>query len=236
MKYISSAVLFAIISANVLASTTTNESELGVIIAKGNSDTQSYAAKEMVGYNWEDLNTLKFDGRYLQTKNAGIENAKYWMTGLRYDRILGAQLGMFLGEMLESDKYAGFDQKYNTDIGAKYRIIRELKLQWNAELGYRYTIENQLNGTQNKLHYIRAYTEAIKEWTQGVSTKLWFEYLPNLTIASDYQMNSELSISAALNRIFSVKSGYLLRYDHLPNPGAHATTNTLFTTALVAKF
>jgi putative salt-induced outer membrane protein YdiY len=49
-------------------------------------------------------------------------------------------------------------------------------------------------------------------------------------------MNSELSISAALNNVFSMKTGYLLRYDNLPNPGAFAKTDTLLTTALVAKF
>jgi putative salt-induced outer membrane protein YdiY len=103
-------------------------------------------------------------------------------------------------------------------------------------IDFRYTIENQLSGIQEKLNYGRAYTEVTKNWTESVSTKFDFEYLPNLTIASDYQMNGELSISAALNNVFSVKSGYMLRYDNLLNPGASAKTDTLFTTALVAKF
>jgi putative salt-induced outer membrane protein len=213
----------------------TNESELGVIIAKGNSDSQSYNAKELLKEKWDE-NSLQFTGRFLKTKTSGIENARYWSTGLRYDRELSHRLGVFLGELLESDKYAGYNQKYNTDLGAKYAIMKEAKFLWDAELGYRYTVENDFIGDQKKLHYMRAYTEATKEWTEGVSTKLWFEYLPNFTIGSDYQMNSEISVTAALTNIFSVKSGYLLRYDNLPNPGAHAKTDTLFTTALVAKF
>lgn len=222
-------------SSSLLAKTT-NESELGILVAKGNSDTQNYSAKETVGYAWEEVNSLKFNGRYLQTKTNGIENGFNWLAGLRYDRALNDRLGLFLGEILESDKYAGYNQKYNSDLGVKYAILKEPKFLWNGELGYRYTIENQLTGNQNKLHYARAYTEAIKEWTEGVSTKLWYEYLPNFTIGSDYQMNTELSVSAALNKTFSVKSGYLIRYDHLLNPGSHARTDTLFTTALVAKF
>lgn len=235
MKCFSLAILLVLFSLNLLASTT-NESEVGILIAKGNSDSQSFSAKEAVGYSWEEVNSLKFNGRYLKAKTNGIENAFYWLTGLRYDRALNDRLGLFIGEILESDKYAGYNQKYNSDIGVKYAIIKELKFLWNGEVGYRYTIENQLRGTQNKLNYARAYTEAIKEWTQGVSSKLWYEYLPNFTIGSDYQMNTELSVSAALNRTFSVKSGYLLRYDHLLNPGSQARTDTLFTTALVAKF
>ncbi len=235
MKSFSIAAMLVLFSSNLLASTT-NESEVGILIAKGNSDSQSFSAKEAVGYTWEEVNSLKFNGRYLQAKTNGIQNAFYWLTGLRYDRALNDRLGLFLGQILESDKYAGYNQKYNSDLGVKYAIMKELKFLWNGEVGYRYTVENQLTGTQNKMHYARAYTEAIKEWTQGVSTKLWYEYLPNFTIASDYQMNTELSVSAALNRTFSVKSGYLLRYDHLLNPGSHARTDTLFTTALVAKF
>lgn len=225
----------ALISSSVF-SATTNESELGILIAKGNTDAQSYSAKEQISYLWEEKNSLKFTGRYLQAKNAGIENARYWSSGLRYDLAVSHRLGFFIGELVESDKYAGFKQKYNTDIGAKYALVKELKFTWDAELGYRYTKENQLTGQKNNLNYIRAYTETVKTWAEGVSTKLWFEYLPNLTIASDYQMNSELSVSAALNNVFAIKTGYLLRYDHLPNPGAHAKTDTLLTTALVAKF
>lgn len=214
----------------------TNESELGILIAKGNSDSESWNVKETAGLIWDELNLLKFTGRYLQTKSKNVENARYWSGGLRYDRSLSERLGVFVGEIIESDKYAGYNQKYNSDIGARYSLIKETKLIWNAEIGYRYTVENQLTEVQKKLNYIRGYTEAIKNWTSDVSTKLWFEYLPNLTVASDYQMNSELSITAALNNIFSIKTGYLLRYDNLPNAGAVAKTDTLLTTALVAKF
>lgn len=235
MKYLSIAALCSLISFNLFAKIT-NESELGLLVAKGNADSESYNARETAGLVFDEFNLLKFTGRYLQTKTKSVENARYWSTGLRYDRALNARMGIFIGEMVESDKYAGYNQKYNSDIGFKYSLIKEKKLIWDAELGYRHTIENQLSNEQKKLNYIRGYTEATRNWTESVSTKLWFEYLPNFTIASDYQMNSELSIIAALNTVFYVKSGYLLRYDHLPNPGAVAKTDTLFTTALVAKF
>lgn len=228
------AILCALGSTSLMAAVT-NESELGVILSRGNSSSDTLNAKELVGYHWEDKNSLKFTGRYLQTKTSDIENARFWSLGLRYDRALNERLGIFLGELLESDKYAGYDQKYSSDLGLKYSIIKEVKMLWDAELGYRYTVENQITGNQKKLHYMRAYTEATKIFSEAVSTKLWFEYLPNITIGSDYQMNSELSISAALNSIFAIKTGYLLRYDNLPNPGA-TKTDTLFTTALVAKF
>jgi hypothetical protein len=39
-----------------------------------------------------------------------------------------------------------------------------------------------------------------------------------------------------MNRIFSLKSGILVRHDQVPAPGILFKTDTLFTTAFVAKF
>lgn len=214
----------------------TNESELGILIAKGNSDSQSYTAKQTAAKTWEQVNTLKFSGRYLQTKTKSVENARYWSAGLRFDHLLNERLGVFIGEMVEGDKYAGYNQKYNSDLGARYLLIKEPTFTWNAEAGYRYTVEKPILGEDKKMHYGRGFTELMKILSEGVSTKLWFEYLPNFTVGTDYQMNTELSITAALNNMFAIKTGYLLRYDNLPNLGATAKTDTLLTTSLVAKF
>jgi hypothetical protein len=43
-------------------------------------------------------------------------------------------------------------------------------------------------------------------------------------------------MSAVMNAVFSLKTGILVRYDHLPAPGVAYKTDTLFTTAIVAKF
>lgn len=213
-----------------------NESEAGLLLARGNSKSESYTFKQLTGFTWEEVNTLKFSGRYLQTKTNNLENARFWSLGLRFDRAINERLGMYVGELVESDKYAGYNQKYNSDIGAKYSLIKEEKFLWNLEAGYRYTIEKPFFGADKKMHYARGYTEVQKLWNESVTTKIWFEYLPNLTTGSDYQMNSELSLSAALNNMFALKTGYLLRYDNLPNPNAVAKTDTLLTTSLVAKF
>lgn len=227
--------LLALTSTSSFASWT-NESELGVLIANGNSDSESYTAKETAGNKLDEFNSLKFSGRYLQTKTKSIENARFWSMGLRYDRALTDRLGLYIGQMVESDKYAGYNQKYNSDLGARYSLIKESKFTWDIEAGYRYTLEKILSGFEKKMHYGRGYTEANKLWSETFSSKLWFEYLPNFTVGTDYQMNSELSVSAAINSVFAVKTGYLLRYDNLPSQGAVAKTDTLFTTSLVAKF
>lgn len=212
-----------------------NESEAGIVITSGNTRTQSLNFKQTDSYGWQS-NVLTFKGNFLRTTTSGTENARYWTLGLRYDRVLSEHFNVYVGQAVESNLFAGYLQRYNTDLGGKYYFEKSEGFEWSAELGYRYTLENRLSGPNPRDHYVRGYTEAMRAWNQSVSTKLWVELLPNLTRSSDYQINTELSVSAALTEIFSVKSAYLVRFDHEPAPGALEKVDTLFTTSLVAKF
>jgi putative salt-induced outer membrane protein len=213
----------------------TNESEVGIAAANGNTKTQTYAVKQMNNYKW-DTNIVSFNGRYLNAKANGVETARYIMSGLRYEKTVSSRFGFFTGETLEKDKFVNIDKRLIYDLGGKYRFIDTEMSKWFAELGYRYLHEDRLDETSAYSQYGRIYTEWEQKWNTSFSTKYWAEYLPNITENNDWQFNSEMSLSAMLNSIFSMKSGVLIRYDHLPAPGIFNKTDTLFSTALVAKF
>jgi putative salt-induced outer membrane protein len=213
-----------------------NSSEAGVVITSGNSDTQSLNFAQTNTFGWDNnLNLAKFNGKFLDTTNNSVATARYWTAGLRYERSISKTFSVFAGQAVESDIFSGYNQRYNTDIGGKYFIYKEDAFVWSAEAGYRYTIENRLFGQYHQ-NYLRAYTEAVRDWTKTFSTKADVEYLPNLTVTSDYQINSEVAASAAINDIFAIKVGYVVRYRNVPPPPAIHTTDTQFTTALVSKF
>lgn len=216
------------------AATFHNESEAGVVLASGNSPSQSFNLRQMNSNEWSK-NLVRFDARFLKSKSKGIESAYYWTAGLRYERGLSEFFRVFAAQAVESDKYAGYLQRYNTDVGGKYFFAKTEAKTWFAEAGYRYTSENRIVPPDKRLHYMRLYTEAERAWDRRFSAKLWVEHLPNFTESSDWQLNSEASITAQMNEVFSLKTAYLLRYDHLPAPTAIAKTDTLFTTSLVAK-
>ena len=213
----------------------TNESELGIAAANGNTKTQTTNAKQLNDYKWE-TNVIGFKARYLNAKAAENETARYFMSGLRYEKQVSNHLGFFGGETFEKDKFAGIDQRLMTDAGGKYRFIETDLTKFFAELGYRYMDERRVDNSVAFNSYGRLYTEWENKWNTSFSTKYWLEYLPNISDATDWQLNTELSLSAALNSIFSMKAGVLVRYDHFPAPGIAYKTDTLFTTALVAKF
>lgn len=213
----------------------TNESELGISAANGNTKSQTYTARQVNDYKWAN-NVLSFKGRYLNGKANGVETARFITAGLRYENLVSHHFGFFLGETFEKDKFANIDRRLITDFGGKYRFIDSEATKFFSELGYRYMDERRLDETEAFSHYGRLYTEWAQQWNPSFSTKYWAEYLPNITENKDWQFNTELAFFAMLNSVFSMKTGILLRYDHFPAPGIVNKTDTLFTTALVAKF
>ncbi len=212
-----------------------DESELGIASANGNTRTETYNVKQMNSYQM-DKDGLIFNGRYLNAFSNGVESARFFNANLRFERQISERFALFVAETFEKDKFAGIDRRLITDGGVKYSIIKTDMTKWSAELGYRYMQEKHLDGSTLSQSYGRAYTEIEEQWNKNFSTKYWLEYLPNLSNSKGYKYNTELSLSALLTSIFSLKSGFLVRYNNLPPPGVVHKTDSLFTTALVAKF
>jgi putative salt-induced outer membrane protein len=233
MKYlILLALLFPYVEAHAQL---TNESEVGIASANGNTKTQTYNIKQLNDYKWEQK-TLGFRSRYLNAKANGVETARYFMAGVRFEQKTTDYISLFVGETFEKDKFANIDKRLMTDTGAKYIALDTERTKFFSELGYRYMHEERLDDTKAFSNYGRAYTEWEHKWNPGFSNRYWAEYLPNISEPNDWQFNTELSMSAVMNAVFSLKTGILVRYDHLPAPGVAYKTDTLFTTAIVAKF
>ncbi len=212
-----------------------NESRAGVVVTTGNSKTQTFDLSQKDTYEWR-ANKLGFLGTYLRSSSKGLESARRWSLGLRYDRILADRWSLFLAETLEGDFYAGYFQRYNTDVGGKYSIIKEEANNWSLEAGYRYQRENQITGNQKNSSFARLYSEYEHRWNPSVSSKLWAEVMQNLSIGDDRFINSEVSVKAALTSIFSVQLAYLLRYRNLLPASVVYKTDTTLTAALLAQF
>ena len=233
LKWVIFASVFLALSANADEGFK-NESELGLVLTDGNTEAQTTNFKQTNSYGFGS-NLFKFSAAFLQSSNNGVESAKAWNLGLRYELSFNQKLSSYLGQGVEADKFAKIKQRYKTDIGAKYVFKKTERWVWFLESGYRFTKENSYILSRN-LHYARAYSELEKKWNPSVSTKYWVEYLPNISQGKDWQLNTELSTLATLSEVFSIKSALLVRYDNEPNAGVSQKTDRILTTALVARF
>ena len=214
----------------------TDESELGIVKVSGNTDSESYSAKQKTTYTF-DLNVLSLSGRYLETKAAGIQTAKSWEGAARFDRILTDVWSVFIQQGAESDYFAGYTQRDNSDIGAKYTLIKSETENLFSEFGYRYskTLSSIVADTKHA-NYGRFYTEYSRKLNAAVSAKFWLEYLPNFTKSEAYLLNYEPSLSVMLNSMLSLKVAYLVKSHNFTVLPTEKKDDTTFSTALVAKF
>ncbi len=213
-----------------------HESELGIVTVSGNTDSESYNAKEKTVYNF-DQNAITSTARFLETKTAGVESAKQWEAALRYERILSDLWSLFTQHGAESDRYAGYTQRDNTDLGGKYVIIKSDTESLFSEAGSRYTKTLSAVGAATKYEsYGRLYTEYSRKLNDSVSGKFWIEYLPNFTKSKAYLVNYEPSMTVMLNSNFSLKLAYLVKFHNETLVAGEKKEDTAFSTALVAKF
>ncbi|HEX7674615.1 MAG TPA: DUF481 domain-containing protein [Bdellovibrio sp.] len=210
------------------------EAEAGAILVSGASSSESYAGKLSMAYT-QDKNIYSGAGAYIRSEANGIESARNWNLGVRYDRELSDYFSVFVGQKVESDVYSGYTQRDSTDLGVKYYLIKSDSLNWTVEVGDRYSKTQPLPGTPQYANYGRLYSEVNKSWDKNLSVKYWAEYLPNFTDGHAYLFNTEASLNIMLNSIFSLKLAYLLQYQNAPAGNADYSTNTT-TMNLVAKF
>jgi putative salt-induced outer membrane protein len=214
----------------------TNETEVGIVIASGNSDTETYTARHFTAYSW-DGNLAKIFGRYLLGKTSGATTAESWEVGARYERDLTPDLAVFAQYRLDRNSFAGLDLRHAIDGGGKYYFVREEGRQFFNETGYRFTSEDRLGPTVTvDSHFVRVYFEYNRALGDLITAKIGLELLPNLSTANDYQANLEISMLASLSPIFSLKTGYLVQYRNQPAGVGKKRLDSLFTTSLVAKF
>lgn len=217
-----------------------NESEASVVQVGGNTTSESYSVKSKTSYK-QDANVVALTGRYLQTKSLGVETAKQWEALLRYEREVSANWAVFVQHGAESDWYAGYVQRDNTDFGTKYYFVKTEIETFLTEIGLRFTktIVAGKNGTENvedKFNAGRLYLEYGTKVNENVSAKAWIEYLPNLKDETAYLVNYEPSLSVMMSQTFSIKLAYLVKYHNRTRTPMEKKEDTSFTTALVAKF
>jgi putative salt-induced outer membrane protein len=213
-----------------------HESELGIVTVSGNTESETYNAKQITSYRWNN-DSLSLTGRYLESKARSIITAKSWEIGTRYEKFLSDLWAGFIGQKAESDPFSGYVQKDSTDIGAKYFIRNTTELNWFTELGLSYlkTLKVGAQTNQNDLS-TRLYTEANLQLEKNLSFKYWLEYIQSQRRPEVYFLNTEASLNIMLSERFSVKTGYLLKYHNELIPPTEKYSDTSFTTSLVAHF
>lgn len=214
-----------------------HESTLSLLNSGGNSDLQTY--------NFDTENIWRFrvhkinlSGHYTYGKSQGVESARNWSGGLRYDYFFTPQFSGLIGEQIEGDKFQGVDVRYNTDLGVSYLFFENKNSGLKGEVGYRYTYEKSIIEEDGSENYQkgRTYLEYRYTFAPHLSARLWVEYLPNFSESSDYTIRFSPSLRVVLSSLFSLSLSYQGNYDNEPAVAGRKKYDYQYTTGLIAKF
>jgi len=193
----------------------THESELGYIAAKGNSNQQTF--------NLSTRNTspmgdyfLKFGGHYTSGFAENIQNIENWDLNVRLERTLSPRFSVFLSEIVEANRFAGFTFRSKTELGGGYKIIQGEKGTLDGEFSFQYMYEKDIPDITLNNILVRIYGVYNYKFSENASFKWWAEYLPNITNSKDYFANTEVSVLSNINTNFALKFAYLYKYRGLP--------------------
>jgi putative salt-induced outer membrane protein len=214
----------------------TNQSEVSMVTAGGNSQLKAYNTKTAHKYVMDKSN-LYLGGHYTYGESAESLSARNWDFNSKFDHVVHHKFSLMIGQITEGDNFQGIKARYNFDIGPKYFFSKSEKTNFYLELGYRYTIEDRFQPVENVFeNKARAYSFYDYKLNENVSWALWLEYIPNFTDSRDYLVNGEASLTSILNSLFSLKVAYKGMYDDLPAVEGNKNYDFQTTTALVAKF
>jgi putative salt-induced outer membrane protein YdiY len=211
------------------------KSELGLSFLQGNINTNQTLLAQELSYRWTD-ETLQLLAEYFEQSTAGILKGQRWRGSLRYERRVVFRLGAFAGETLEGNPFLGYQQRYSTDLGARYHLWKDDKTRGAMEAGYRYQIENRTNGIQSDHSVGRLFLESSYTWDENANALFGIEYLPVLSNLADWRMNAELGLSLRLTSVLALKLTNGYRYANIPSGTAVTRLDRLFLTSLLASF
>ena len=217
-----------------------NESELSIARATGNAETETYAAKEALGYQFSS-SVLKLSGHYLYGTARAVENARNWDAALRYEKELSGALSGYLGHQYEGDPFVGFDLRVSAATGLKhyFRDIDRDKNYIFAELGYTFAYEERIPGAAIATltsHFARAYGEWRQPITDTTSLRNSLEVLQDFAHTDNLQINFDTSLQVTMTKVLSLKVGYTGRYRRTPVAVGNRNFDGLLAVSLIAKY
>lgn len=212
-----------------------NTSEVSILSTGGNTDVSVYNAKTETKVTL-GKHEVTLSGHYTLGENQGVVDTRNWDVQLQDRYALSQKWGVFIGEKVEGDRFKGFITRYNTDIGASYKLYNTDSFKSNLEGGFRYVVEEKVTNEYAHDNQLRFFGDLDHKVNATVSWKFYLEYLKDIEVGDAWELNFGPSLITQLSSIFSLKVGYEGEYRNLPAVLGARKYDYKYTTGLIANF
>lgn len=207
------------------------EAEVGILMTRGNTHTDTQNIKLGVHYHtglW--MHKLKLES--LHTEDNGVVNADRFSADYRSTYQLSAKAYAFGALRHENDRFAGFEQRNTEVLGYGRKFYQKKTFHWDGEVGVGARQTNYTDYTKSNEGIVRLATEL--EWnfspTSAIKEELFVE-----TGSVNTLTQSSTSLKVKINSSLAMKVSFKLQ-DNSNVPIGKKHTDTVTAVTLVYDF
>lgn len=211
-----------------------NVTELSVVSANGNTKSTTSSGKNTFTIERSKTGVELVAGG-LGAKSNGETTAEKYFASEKVTYKVSDRNYVFEKAGWEKDRFAGIRNRYDPNVGLGRELIATPKNLLIAEAGLGYVVEERVNSKTVDFASGRLYSKYTRTISDTSNFTQDAEYLHNFEDASDFRINTESALTAALSAHFSLKVSY--RWQHVGEPPlGFARNDTTTSMALIASY
>jgi len=205
--------------------------DFGFVNTAGNTDMTTLNAGEKV--EWKPGKVAFKQGfAIVYGETDGNTTTSNLRADLRADYPLSDDvLTLFGAFAFDRNRFAGIARRFEENVGLAFKAVRGDRNQLTFEAGASFTQQRDILEVSDNFTAARGAALFKHLFTETAYVQQSVEALPNLEDSEDLRINTETSLVAPLSKRVALKMSYVIRYDHLPEPG-FKKTDRLFTSGI----
>lgn len=224
--------LLAVVLAGPTAAEFSGKGELGVVIARGNSDSETANGRVQLVYERERW-TNESNFSVVHARDSGETTTSRYVASNKTDYSLGERSYVLAAARYDRDRFSSFSYQASLALGYGRKLIDTGRHELKGEIGpgFKYS-KMRDTGETNSEAIVRGFLEYGWEIsdTANLGNRLLVEAAEDNTFAEN-----ELSLTVAINSRLSLKAGLAVRHNTDVEP-EREKTDTLTTLNLVYNF
>ncbi len=208
--------------------------DFGYVQAAGNSQVTTTSVGQKLTQSRGRLG-LEQTFNFVYGEQEGVVNTNFLRAGLRGDYKLGGHFSGFASVAYDRNSFAGIERRFEENLGIAWRAIGAPRDTLRIEAGASVTQQRSTAGVVQDFPAARAafaYRHLFSETSYFLQT---LEAIPNFKDTEDFRVNTESAVVAPISARIGLKLAYVVRFDHLPEPGFQKT-DRIFTTGVQITF
>ncbi|MFN0117047.1 MAG: YdiY family protein [Elusimicrobiota bacterium] len=211
-----------------------NQSELSVVSANGNTKSTTGSAKNTYKYNWSKT-TLELIAGALGSNSKGTTTAEQYFASEKLSYKLSDRNYAFQKNAWDKNRFAGIKNRYDMGAGLGRELVKTSAHHLIGELGGGFISEERTVGPKNDFAVGRGYSKYVWTFSPTANISQDAEYLHNFEDSEDFRVNTESALTAALTKNFSLKVSYKWKHVGVP-PIGFSRNDTITTVALLVTY